>query len=643
MPNVIYGTIRDDVLNGTADDDLIAGYNGNDTITGNGGSDVLNGGDGNDRLIGNVGRDILIGGRGNDILVDSPGVRNGLDFFGAPDELYGGQGDDSYHVYLTGDTIIELFGEGYDIVFVHAGNFTLPDNVERLDHSADTNPLVGFGNGLDNVIDGGSASDYLVGGNGNDNITGRLGNDAIFGDDGNDSLSGDGGDDVVFGGNGNDTLLGSSGIDQLVGGDGNDSLDGGADADTLIGGLGDDIYYLQNDFGQYPDTIIEMANEGIDTLILQGTFLGSVPDFYIPLNFENLILQQSLADPNYSGPTRMAAFGNNGNNVIQGTEGYEELFGLDGNDMLLDQTREIYRGIEYQSVPDTLFGGSGNDTYVVNALGTSTIENVNSGIDTVVTSLHLYYLQPNIENLVFKNTLQSYLDGVFYGNDLANEITMLSGTYNEIYGYGGDDIFHVNYSWKIYGGTGNDTYYTTYGVLGIFENTNEGNDTVYTVDSVAYNNINIENLIYNGTSTFNAIGAENWGDFIQGGARNDALDGKSGDDILVGGSGADTLNGGTGADQFRYIGGETGFDKIVDFVSGTDKIALANSGFAHTATVDFVQGSAPTATSTNSTFLYNTADGMLSFDPDGSGAQAAVALAQLNAGQTLVAADLIFY
>jgi hypothetical protein len=56
-----------------------------------------------------------------------------------------------------------------------------------------------------------------------------------------------------------------------------------------------------------------------------------------------------------------------------------------------------------------------------------------------------------------------------------------------------------------------------------------------------------------------------------------------------------------------------------------------------------VQGVAPVATGTNSTFLYNSNDGILSFDIDGTGAAAAVVLAQLNAGLTLAAGDFVFY
>jgi Ca2+-binding RTX toxin-like protein len=149
-------------------------------------------------------------------------------------------------------------------------------------------------------------------------------------------------------------------------------------------------------------------------------------------------------------------------------------------------------------------------------------------------------------------------------------------------------------------------------------------------------------LTYTGLATFTGIGSLD-ANIMTGGAGADFLDGKDGNDILIGGSGNDIMIGGVGADQFRYAGGETGLDRVLDFVSGTDKIALSSTGFVHTATVDFNHSGAPVATSTNSTFLYNVNNGIVSYDADGTGAGAAVQIAQLNAGLNLAATDFIFY
>jgi Ca2+-binding RTX toxin-like protein len=154
--------------------------------------------------------------------------------------------------------------------------------------------------------------------------------------------------------------------------------------------------------------------------------------------------------------------------------------------------------------------------------------------------------------------------------------------------------------------------------------------------------VNVENLIYTGTGAFIGVGNA-LGNAMAGGAGADSLNGLDGDDFITGGSGADLLQGGAGADQFRYIGGETGYDRIIDFTSGQDKIALSGTGFVHTAVIDFISTGAPAPTSTNSTFLYDVNSGIVSYDADGTGAGAAVQLAQLNAGQTLAAGDFVFF
>lgn len=71
-------------------------------------------------------------------------------------------------------------------------------------------------------------------------------------------------------------------------------------------------------------------------------------------------------------------------------------------------------------------------------------------------------------------------------------------------------------------------------------------------------------------------------DTIVGGGGRDELEGGTGDDRLLGGKGRDTLEGGAGndllsggggADVFEFERGE-GFDRILDFSDGQDRIAL---------------------------------------------------------------------
>jgi Ca2+-binding RTX toxin-like protein len=69
---------------------------------------------------------------------------------------------------------------------------------------------------------------------------------------------------------------------------------------------------------------------------------------------------------------------------------------------------------------------------------------------------------------------------------------------------------------------------------------------------------------------------------LAGGAGNDRLFGLDGADGLVGGAGNDQLTGGDGADAFVFAGGAagaTGFDVVLDFQLGLDRVLIDDSFF----------------------------------------------------------------
>jgi Ca2+-binding RTX toxin-like protein len=95
-------------------------------------------------------------------------------------------------------------------------------------------------------------------------------------------------------------------------------------------------------------------------------------------------------------------------------------------------------------VRDNLFGGIGNDVYIVNWSGDNLVENPNQGIDIVRSSASSYTLGANVENLFL--TGAANINGT--GNNLNNQITGNSGN-NTLSGSGGND--------SLSGGGGNDT------------------------------------------------------------------------------------------------------------------------------------------------------------------------------------------
>jgi Ca2+-binding RTX toxin-like protein len=424
----------------------------------------------------------------------------------------------------------------------------------------------------------------FTGGSGNDNISGGIDNDILRGGAGNDNLHGAGGDDQLYTGSG---------------------------SDTLRGGAGNDTFYVDS----VPAIISEDAGDGNDTVVTTLTV------YALPANVENLTRV---------GAGSFAGIGNALDNVIQGGAAYDEIYGNAGNDILKDAG----------GAPDALFGGIGDDVFVVSNRFSSTKEFSGEGIDEVQTTFTIYGLQANIENLTFTDNLTH---GAGVGNVLNNVLTGGTGI-DSLFGRDGNDTLHggTGSANTLLGQQGDDIYYNEAAGDTVIEMPGEGNDTVMTAFASFTLRSNVENLTYTGLATFTGIGSLD-ANIMTGGAGADFLDGKDGNDILIGGSGNDIMIGGVGADQFRYAGGETGLDRVLDFVSGTDKIALSSTGFVHTATVDFNHSGAPVATSTNSTFLYNVNNGIVSYDADGTGAGAAVQIAQLNAGLNLAATDFIFY
>ncbi|MBL1209971.1 MAG: calcium-binding protein, partial [Geminocystis sp. GBBB08] len=132
---------------------------------------------------------------------------------------------------------------------------------------------------------------------------------------------------------------------------------------------------------------------------------------------------------------------------------------------------------------------------------------------------------------------------------------------------------------------------------------------------------------------------------LSGGDGNDTLIGGDGNDTLIGGGGNDTLTGGTGLDSFRFNSASEGVDLITDFNVIDDTIRVLGSGFGGglvtgtLSTNQFSVGSS--ATTSAQRFFYNSSNGGLFFDVDGSGATAAVQFATLNTGLALTNADIV--
>nr|WP_230954270.1 calcium-binding protein [Burkholderia stagnalis] len=226
--DTIYGGAGNDLIMGGLGNDLLYGEAGNDELQGGDGNDRLYGGDGNDRLFGQVGNDILYGGAGDDLLVGftahneakrtlGPGESDDdylyggdgrdtllgglgddyLDGGAGADHMEGGQGNDTYIVNSVNDVILEFANEGYDTV-ISSANYILNANLEELRLVEGFN-INGTGNALDNRIVGNSADNILDGVTGADTMIGGKGHDTYYVDNVGDrvvELAGEGIDTV---------------------------------------------------------------------------------------------------------------------------------------------------------------------------------------------------------------------------------------------------------------------------------------------------------------------------------------------------------------------------------------------------------------------------------------------------------------
>ena len=224
--DVMYGGAGDDLMLGGLGDDQLWGGVGNDELQGGDGNDALYGEDGNDRLFGGAGNDTLYGGNGDDFIVggvatneaalvagvsDSNFLYGGagndtliggvgddyLDGGAGADSMEGGKGNDTYVVNSVNDVILEQLNQGYDTV-ISSSNYILNANIEEL-RLVEGATINGTGNSLNNRIIGNSQDNILDGVTGADTMIGGLGNDTYYVDNLGDQvieLAGEGVDTV---------------------------------------------------------------------------------------------------------------------------------------------------------------------------------------------------------------------------------------------------------------------------------------------------------------------------------------------------------------------------------------------------------------------------------------------------------------
>ena len=585
---VIEGTEQNDVLTGTVGDDVLVGLGGNDQISGLAGNDLLNGNAGADVLRGGTGHDTFVIDESGDLAIEEMnegtdtvqssisytlganlenlmlvdpstgsgqvnGTGNALDNVltgsSAANVLSGGEGNDTY-VIGTGDTVVELAGEGTDRVQTGV-NMTLGANVENLTLTGSAS-LIGTGNELDNVLQAEGSISILAGGDGNDTyMVGPNGDDDILVE------TASGGIDTVIAGHDfrlpahieNLTLLdpkvpdfatfslipyvpfalfgwsvtgvGNDLANGLIGGRANNLLDGGLGADTLAGGAGNDLYIVDNSH----DVVTELVNDGTDTIHSSVTYTLSA-------HVENLTLTGTAPANGAGNELNNDVRGNDASNVLDGGAGTDSLQGGGGAD--------TYR-----------FGhGSGRDM-VFDVSADGEVDTIELAADVAPTEVEVYRRDYDLILVLTGTTDELTLAGFFSGPEYAQKLVRFAdGTLwtdaelqarardgGPLIGTPGDD--------RLSGGAGHRA------LIG-----NAGNDVLTggALDDLLYGDAQLPGLQVSGDDT------------LIGGAGDDLLIDFRGTNLFDGGAGNDSLTLGSGIDTVLFGRG-----------SGIDSVALDNT------------------------------------------------------------------
>ena len=241
-------------------------------------------------IAGNAGANQLSGEAGDDTLVG----------IGGNDTLIGGAGNDTYRVDAAGHVLLEVPGEGTDLVEA-AVSWTLGDDLENLTLVGPA-AVRGTGNALANQITGNARANLLDGSGGADTLRGLGGDDTYVVDSADDVVieAAQGGTDQVrstvswtlgdnvenltlagttgLSGTGNalaNRITGNAGANALGGGDGADTLVGGAGVDTLTGGDGADWFCFASPIDGR-DVITDFAS-GVDRLVVLTPDFAELP------------------------------------------------------------------------------------------------------------------------------------------------------------------------------------------------------------------------------------------------------------------------------------------------------------------------------------------------------------------------------
>lgn len=439
--------------------------------------------------------------------------------------------------------------------------------------------VANMGDGRDVVLTSFNMSGTFNLGNGND----------FFHSEGDVNFNPNGPDILVQAGAGNDLIFVTTDFCIYRGEQGNDIFVSDGSRNTFDGGTDNDTYSAEAaELDAYIDLGLGFAEARFST----GESLISIE------NARGSVFNDTI-------------FGDNNANRLDGLAGNDGIDGDPGNDTISGGTGT-----------NTLEGNTGTDTLVVQGTINSktrlspsrirvrgtfnglafdhTASNFEQVLDNDVLKSVAFFMGESANNTVqqtqiAESPVEAAIIGFASGQTLNG--TTAGNTLNGAAGF--DDIAGL---------AGNDTL-----------NGNDGDDALFGGDGV---------------------------DTINGGNGSDTLDGGAQNDTLNGGLGKDTLTGGANNDIFAFTTALAGnSDTITDYNVAQDTIHISRSLVGNLpagalAAIRFKRTSLG-AIDADDRLIYNSTNGQLLFDSDGSGAASSVLIATLPANLAMVATEIV--
>ncbi len=370
------------------------------------------------------------------------------------------------------------------------------------------------------------------------------------------------------------TLIGGSGSNTLTGGAGNDTLIGGTGSNVISGGGGTDTFVLSAHTGGAPtkDTLTDTTS----TNILSLTRLANGLTFSLATGsgvaqLANAAAGYSLDIASNVFKTVVLGAGNNnvtgndllgttivagiGNTTLTGGAGNDTLLGGAGNSVIVGGGGvNILQGGAGNT---TITGGAGNDT-LIGGTGSNVISG-GGGTDTFVLAART--AGAATKDTLTNSTSTNVLSLTKFTNGLTFSLATGSGTSQLA-----DSL--TNYSMDL----ASNVFATV--VLGSGNNNVTGNSTSGTTIVAGAGS----NTLTGGTANDTFVGGSGncvlvgggGNDTLLGGSGNNTITGGSGNDTLIGGAGSNVINGGGGTDTFilaTHAGGAATKDTLTNSTS----------------------------------------------------------------------------